>query len=96
MNGEEFLSLLSEKTKCDGKETARMVSCLTERIIGGLQDGKSVSLHGLGTFEVRKKLERIVVNPSTGKRTLFPPKLVVGFRPSVSLKEKVGVVSDKK
>ena len=46
MNGEEFLRLLSEKTKCDGKETARMVSCLTEMIIGGLQDGKSVSLHG--------------------------------------------------
>lgn len=96
MNADEFLNLLSEKTNCDVKETARMVSCMTEMIIGGLQDGKSVSLHGLGTFEIRKRLERVVVNPSTGKRTLFPPKLVVGFRPSVSLKEKTGVDGDKK
>ncbi|WP_299231291.1 HU family DNA-binding protein [uncultured Bacteroides sp.] len=96
MNGEEFLNLLSEKIKCDGKKTARLVSSLTEVIIGELQDGKSVSLHGLGAFEVRKKLERIVVNPVTGKRTLFPPKLVVGFRPSVTLKDKVGISGDKK
>lgn len=96
MNNKEFLNLLSEKTRREGKDTARMVSSLADIIIGGLQDGKSVSLRGLGAFELRKKLERIEVNPTTGKRTLFPPRLVVGFRPSASLKEKVGIATDKK
>ena len=49
----------------------------------------SVQLAGLGTFEVRKKMERIIVNPGTGQRMLVPPKLVLGFKPHK------GVRSDK-
>jgi DNA-binding protein HU-beta/integration host factor subunit alpha len=42
-----------------------------------------------GTFEVKKKMERIMVNPSTGQRMLVPPKLVLTFKPNVSWKERV-------
>ena len=42
-----------------------------------------------GTFEVKKRLERVVVNPTTKKRQLVPPKLVLGFRPVASVKEKL-------
>ena len=30
-----------------------------------LQDGNTVAIQGFGTFEVRKKLERISINPAT-------------------------------
>jgi len=53
-----------------------------------LQDGKTVVVQGFGTFEVKKKLERISVNPVTQQRLLIPPKLVLTYKPSVSLKEK--------
>lgn len=96
MNGDEFLRLLSEKTNRDEKETNRLVLSLADVIVGGLQDGNSVSLRGFGTFEVKKKSERIVVNHTTGKRTLFPPKLVIGFGPSASLKENINMLGDKK
>lgn len=89
MNSDEFMNLLSERTGCDEKKVSRMVSSVTDIIVGGLQDGRTVLLQDFGTFEVKKKLEKIVVNPSTGKRKLFPPKLVVGFRPCPMLKEKV-------
>ena len=36
-----------------------------------------------------KKMERIMVNPSTGQRMLVPPKLVLTFKPNVSWKERV-------
>lgn len=48
-----------------------------------------MSIPKFGTFEVKKRLERIVVNPGTKQRMLVPPKLVLGFKPIASLKEKV-------
>ena len=53
-----------------------------------LQDGNTISLQGFGTFVVKKKLEGISVNPVTQQRMLIPPKLVLAYKPSVTLKEK--------
>jgi DNA-binding protein HU-beta len=54
-----------------------------------LQDGNSLLITDFGTFDVKKKMERISVNPTTKQRLLIPPKLVLSFRPSASLKEKI-------
>ena len=48
----------------------------------------TVAIQGFGTFEVRKKLERISINPATQQRMLIPPKLVLTYKPSAILKEK--------
>ena len=53
-----------------------------------LQEGNVVTIQGFGTFEVKKKAERITVNPTTKQRMLVPPKLVLAYRPSGQLKEK--------
>ena len=45
--------------------------------------------HAFGNFEVKKRLERVIVNPTTGQRMLVPPKLVVAFKPSQILKAKI-------
>jgi nucleoid DNA-binding protein len=49
----------------------------------------SVIVPGFGTFEPRKRNERIMVNPKTGKRMLVPPKIVLGFKVSNVLKSKL-------
>ena len=41
----------------------------------------------LGSFDVKKRLERIIVNPGTKQRMLVPPKLVLSFKPIVAIKE---------
>ena len=48
-----------------------------------------ISIPSFGTFEVKKRLERIVVNPATKKRMLVPPKLVLCFKPVQSIKEQL-------
>jgi DNA-binding protein HU-beta len=58
-------------------------------MVDQLQDGNSVVISGFGSFEVKKKMERISVNPVSHQRLLIPPKLVVGFKPSSSVKEEV-------
>ena len=46
----------------------------------------SVIVPGFGAFEPRKRNERVMVNPKTGKRMLVPPKVVLGFMVSNVLK----------
>lgn len=53
-----------------------------------LQDGNTIAIQGFGSFEVKKKLERVSVNPVTQQRLLIPPKLVLSFKPSITLKDK--------
>jgi len=54
-----------------------------------LVDDKTIGFQSFGNFEVRKKEERLSVHPSTQIRTLIPPKLVVNFKQSNILKEKL-------
>ena len=65
-----------------------MVSSLLSIMTQELQDGNTVAIQGFGTFEVKKKMERVSVNPVTQQRLLIPPKLVLTFKPSIALKEK--------
>ena len=53
------------------------------------QEGDAVQVPGFGTFEVKKKLERIMVSPTTGQRMLVPPKLVLGFKPTSTWKDRI-------
>lgn len=88
MNNKEFISELSKRLDYSSKDTTRMVASLLSVMTQELQDGKTIALQGFGTFEVKKKLERISINPATQQRMLIPPKLVLTYKPSITLKEK--------
>ena len=88
MNNKEFIAELSRRLGYTNKDTARMVSFLLGIMTQELQDGNTIAIQGFGTFEVKKKLERISVNPATQQRMLIPPKLVLTYKPSNTLKEK--------
>ena len=88
MNNKEFISELSRRLGYSNKDTSRMVSSLLSVMTQELQDGNTIAIQGFGTFEVKKKLERVSFNPVTQQRLLIPPKLVLTYKPSISLKEK--------
>ena len=88
MNNKEFISELSRRLSYNSKETTKLVSSVLSVMTQELQDGKIIAIQGFGTFEVKKKMERISVNPTTQQRMLIPPKLVLSYKPSTNLKEK--------
>lgn len=49
----------------------------------------TVAISGFGSFEPRKRSERVALHPASGKRLLIPPKIVLAFKPSPSLKQKI-------
>ena len=83
MNNKDFISAIAARTGMTAKATQKMASAFVGSIAEKLDD------EGFGTFEVKKKMERVVVNPANKQRKLIPPKLVLAFKPSAVLKEKM-------
>lgn len=89
MNNKDFIGELSRKSGYSAADTQRMVNDIVNVMSDCFIEGDAVSLPNFGLFEVKKKMERIMVNPSTQQRMLVPPKLVLGFKPNVAWKEKL-------
>ena len=89
MNNKDFMTELASRTGFNAAETQRLVNKLTETLGDYFQEGDTVAINNFGSFEVKKKMERIMVNPSTGQRMLVPPKLVLNFKPNSNWKEQI-------
>ena len=89
MNNKQFLTELSGKCQMSAQEAAQQVQTLIGVMENLWQNGDSVSLSGFGVLEVKKKNERVSVNPTTGVRMLVPPKLALTYKPSSILKDKL-------
>ncbi len=89
MNNKEFIAELAKRTGINVREAQQRVRILAQKITETLCDEDVVQVVGFGNFETKKRLERVLINPTTGLRMLVPPKIVVGFKPSASMKSKI-------
>lgn len=88
MNNKNFITEVASQTGYTNKSTQELVDSLIRIMTAQLEDGNSILVPNFGTLEVKKKNERIMVSPMTQQRMLVPPKLVVSFKPSTSVKDK--------
>lgn len=87
MNNKEYIAELSRHTGFSQDDTQRMVRCVVEGMSQKFDEGIGVSIASFGVFEIKKRMERIVVNPSSGQRMLVPPKIVVTFKAETSARK---------
>ncbi len=89
MNHKELIAAMAAKMNAPKS----LVEDLLEKTVSTcnelLVEGKTIGFQSFGNFEVRKKEERLSVHPATQIRTLVPPKLVVNFKQSNILKDKL-------
>ena len=88
MNSSELASELSKRLKLSKTEVLSRMNDTIDIIKDQLLESNSVTLGNLGVLETKQRNERVSVNPTSKKRLLIPPKLVVKFKMSNSLKEK--------
>lgn len=91
MNNKEYIAELSRHTGFSQDDTQRMVRCVVEGMSQKFDEGIGVSIASFGVFEIKKRMERIVVNPSSGQRMLVPPKIVVTFKAETSARKTANV-----
>lgn len=89
MNNKEFIAELARRTGVNAREAQQRVRILAQTVTETLCEEDVVQVVGFGIFETKKRLERVLVNPTTGQRMLVPPKIVVSFKPSASMKNKI-------
>ena len=94
MNNKEFTSELAERLGSTIKDTSELIGSLLSDMIQELEEGNVIAVQGFGSFEVKKKAERISVNPANGKRYLVPPKLVPVFKPGTTVKNRLKELGD--
>lgn len=89
MNHKELIASMASKMNTSKSEVENLLDITIATCTELLVDEKTIGFQSFGNFEVRKKEERLSVHPATQIRTLIPPKLVVNFKQSSILKEKL-------
>jgi len=89
MNNKELTAALSTRMGITQAEANSMNEEFVQAVTNQLIRANSLHFQGFGSLEVRKREERVSVNPITQKRTLIPPKLAIAFKMSNTLKEKI-------
>ena len=89
MNNKEFVTLLAGRTGMKVSEAQKTMESIISIMGDCFKEGDTVQMANFGTFEVKKKLERIMVSPTTGQRMLVPPKLALTFKPNPTWKDMI-------
>jgi DNA-binding protein HU-beta/integration host factor subunit alpha len=86
MNNKQFIAELAQRMGYTAQNTQKLVYQVIDVMGDSFLEGNSVAVQNFGSFEVKKKMERIMVNPTTGQRMLVPPKLTLNFKISPTWK----------
>ncbi len=89
MNNKEFQSSIAAKLGISKADTEALQQSIVDALIYELKENNSINIQGFGSFEVREKNERIVINPITKERSVVPSKKALTFKVSSVYKEKV-------
>lgn len=87
MNNKEFIAELAQRSGYSTKTTTQMSNALVDTMVSILENDETLTVVGFGSFEVKLKKERILVNPQSKQKMLVPPKLSLSFKPNTSLKD---------
>ena len=89
MNKLEFIKKVSETSGVNQKHTKDVIESMIEIIKSSLNKGEEVRLTGFGKFEVKKRSERVAINPMTKKKMVVPSAIVPTFKAGSELKKAV-------
>lgn len=89
MDNRNLVTRLSAKLGKSKVDVSNLLEGFTAVVTSCVSEMDAVVIPSFGAFETIKTDEHIAVNPSTGKRTLYPPKLEISFRASNILKKKL-------
>jgi DNA-binding protein HU-beta len=85
----DMIKRLSTRYGLSQKEVKEIFTSCTNSIKNILDQDIGISIPGLGTFRTHIVQKRISYSPYHKRLFLLPPKRIVHFKPSASLKDKL-------
>lgn len=89
MDTKTLVGILSDNLGREPEDVAILIRSISDILAAAVKQGDMVAVPGFGTFEPKMREERVATHPSTGKKILVPPKLLMVFKPSAILKQRV-------
>jgi len=89
MNNRKLNEQIAKKTGLTLNEVAALQAACIDAMTAEVGDANTVTLTGLGSFELKEKPARKIFNPNTKTMQEVPARYTMAFRPASQLKEKV-------
>jgi len=89
MNKAELINAVAAAADVSKKDAEAVVATTLDTITAALKEGEKVQLVGFGSFEVKKRAERIGRNPKTKESIKIPASKVPVFKAGKALKDSV-------
>ena len=89
MNKAELINAVAASADVSKKDAEAVITATLDAITAALQQGDKVQLVGFGSFEVKKRAERIGRNPKTKESIKIPASKVPTFKAGKALKDLV-------
>ena len=89
MTKKDMARAIAEKTGLTLLQTQEVIQKTLDAVVATLLSERRVELRGFGVFEVRQRAARNGRNPRTGEKVFVPEKLVVAFKPSAEVNDRL-------
>lgn len=89
MTKTELIGVIAKKTGATKKDADMLLNAVISSITDSLVNGEKVSIAGFGTFEVRDRKEKQVINPQTKQMMTAPASKAPAFKSGQALKNAV-------
>ena len=89
MNKTELINAVAEKADISKKDAEIAITAVFDSISEALIEGEKVQLVGFGSFEVKRRAERLGRNPQTKEAIKIPASKAPVFKPGKALKDAV-------
>ena len=89
MNKTELINAVAEKADISKKDAETAITAVIDSITEALIEGEKVQLVGFGSFEVKRRAERLGRNPQTKEAIKIPASKAPVFKPGKALKDAV-------
>ena len=87
VNKEDLIKHVIDETGENRELVETIIDSFLQGIVNGLVDGNEVKIVRFGKFNVKSRVERNIVNPSTKEIMRLPTLSTVAFRPSQNVKD---------
>jgi DNA-binding protein HU-beta len=94
MTNKELIAELSKRLEWTQAQTSKILDHAVGIINMNLANSNTINIQGFGSFETKRRQERVSVNPVSKQRFLVPPKITAAFRPGQVVKDKLKKMSD--
>ena len=94
MDHKTLINRVASRMDAEIDEAQSLLDGFIQLLVQAASENDAVAIPAFGTFEARARMERVSLHPVSGRRLLIPPKIVMGFKPSTVMKNRLNELSD--